>query len=220
MRASSPSTCSAVTSRPAGLPDPVRLFVAITIPEGHRRALAARLATVAARGPRARWERPEKLHLTLCFLGEVGAQRQEALATGLREAISPLAPFPARLTAAGAFPGARRARVLWLGVEAGEPLARLQAAVEEVCRPFAERAEARVFHPHLTLARCDPPWSGPALERFVAELGAPAPEPFRVFAASLVESRLGPGGSQHREIAVFPLAGEGEGGAGEEGRRG
>lgn len=197
----------------------MRLFVAIAIPEGHRRALAARLAGAAARGPRARWERPEKLHLTLRFLGEVDAGRVEALAAALRAAVAPLAPFAARLASAGAFPSVRRARVLWLGVEAGHPLARLWAAVDEACRPFAERPEERAFHPHLTLARCDPPWDERAVERFAAALGAPAPAPFAVAAVSLVESRLGPGGSRYREVAPLPLGGDGEG-AGEEGRKG
>lgn len=194
--------------------------MAIAVPEEQRRALAARLPLVAEGGPRARWDRPEKHHVTLCFLGEVGSGRVDALAAALRGALSPLAPFPARLTSAGAFPSPRRARVLWLGVEGGEPLAQLQTAAEEACRPFAarleRRAEERAFHAHLTLARCDPPWDGPAVERFAVALGDPAPEPFRVASVSLVESRLAPGGSRYRELASFPLAG----GAGEEGRQG
>ena len=185
----------------------MRLFVAAAIPEAHRRRLASRLAALAGAAPRARWERPEKLHLTLRFLGEVAPERVEALGAALAAAAAAAAPLTARLTAAGAFPAAGRARVLWLGIEPEAPLARLQAAVEEAVAPFAERAEGRPFHPHLTLARCDPPWDARDVERFASALGMPAPEPFRIAAIALVESRLGPGGSRYRGVAALPLGG-------------
>ena len=185
----------------------MRLFVAVQIPEAHRVALAAASATLRDMSPRARWERPEKLHLTLSFLGEVGADRIEALASALHGAVSSASPFTLRLGAAGAFPNPSRARVLWIGVEGDGALTALQERVAAAVAPFAERRDGKPFHAHLTLARCDPPWSASGVARFAERLSGVAPEPFRVEAVALVESELGRGGSRYREVARVDLAG-------------
>ncbi|HNZ97239.1 MAG: RNA 2',3'-cyclic phosphodiesterase [Acidobacteria bacterium] len=188
----------------------MRLFVAVAIPEAHRQRLGERLRALGPASPRARWERAEKLHLTLRFLGEVAPQRLPELEAALAGATASASPLTVRLTAGGAFPPAGRARVLWVGAEPEAGLVTLQQAVATAVAPFAEREEGRPFRPHLTLARCDPPWEAREVARFVSELGTPAPEPFPVTACQLVESRLGPGGARHTGIASFPLGGEGE----------
>lgn len=185
----------------------MRLFVAVPIPAAHRLALTDAAAALRAGSPRARWEPAEKLHLTLAFLGEVAGERVAGLLDALREAAGQQVALDLRLGAPGAFPTAARARVLWVGVEDGERLTGLQRRVAEACAPYAESRETKPFHAHLTLARCDPPWPAPQVERFTARLRDVASGSFSAGEIVLVESELGRGGSRYREVDRLELTG-------------
>jgi 2'-5' RNA ligase len=195
----------------------VRLFVAFELPAAVRAAIGRRLDELRGGLPRARWVRPESMHLTLKFLGEV----DEAEVPGLGAELGPLcaaaAPMTARVDGAGCFPPARPARIAWLGLEVEGPggagpgaggLAALQAAIDRAAArlPGVER-DRRPFSPHVTVARCDPPWPRPAAERFAAALGGPLGEPFALDRAALVASRLGPGGARYSAVGTYPLGG-------------
>jgi 2'-5' RNA ligase len=187
----------------------MRLFVAVPIPAAQRMALSDAAAALRDGSPRARWERAEKLHLTLAFLGEVAGEQLGGLVDALRDAAGQEAALDLRLGAPGAFPSAARARVLWVGVEDGERLTGLQRRVAGACAPYAESRETKPFHAHLTLARCDPPWPAPQVERFAAHLRGVASGPFPAREVVLVESELGRGGSRYRDVERLELTGAG-----------
>jgi len=124
-----------------------RLFVACEVPEAALDAVEQRAAAMRLPGrriPRA------QMHLTLQFLGE--QPDVDAVARALGELDG--APFEVQLGGAGAFPNARQASVVWLGVTRGaDGLARLAAAVEQATAAIGIAREEREFVPHLTLAR-------------------------------------------------------------------
>jgi 2'-5' RNA ligase len=185
----------------------VRLFVALEIPESARREVRRRCERLRGELPRARWVDPGLLHLTLAFLGEVDPARQEPLAVALRGAFAAHAALELGLEDAGGFPPGRPARVAWVGVRAASGLAPLQSAVAAAAAAAAGVApEAREFHPHLTLARCDPPWGVEALERFRQAFAGPVGERFVASSGVLFESRLGAGGARHLVLGEFPLS--------------
>jgi len=111
-----------------------------------------------------------------------------------------------RLGGAGAFPNARRARVLWVGVVEGEDvLARLARGVADRLAPLGYEPDPKAFHPHVTIARCSRPTD---LRALVTELGAePYGPPWRVGALAVYESRLRPEGASYVERARMPLSG-------------
>lgn len=99
-----------------------------------------------------RWTRAGQHHLTLQFLGPVSDVA--ALSESVAEAVRGVAPFTLRLGGAGAFPNARRASVLWLGVREGaDALVALAAAVTDGTSAAGHAADDRPFRAHLTLAR-------------------------------------------------------------------
>ncbi len=101
-----------------------------------------------------RWTRPENVHLTLKFLGEVPEGEIEQIGAALRKACADHTPFDASLSSFGAFPSARRARVIWAGAGAGsEKLRALAADVETAFEPLGFGREDRTFVPHATLGR-------------------------------------------------------------------
>src|SRR4051812_450647 len=136
----------------------MRLFIAIELDEGAREAVAAaqrRLQAAWHDSDRSalKWIRPEHMHLTLVFLGEVDASRSQAVADAVER---PLAGerFQLELGGLGMFPPAGAPRVLWLGLTAGSPdVAAVQREMANRIEQLGIPLERRAFHPHLTLAR-------------------------------------------------------------------
>jgi len=187
----------------------VRLFVAVALPEPISAALRGLIQALRGELPGLRWVRPEGIHLTLKFLGEVaetGVPGLEAeLSAGLRGA---LAPFAASVAGLGLFPEGpgRRARVVWVGVTApGGSLAALRELVERACVRAGYPPERRPFSPHLTLARVGDEGPPPGLAQAVwsgrqLDLGELA-----VDRVTLFQSMLSPQGASYRNLREFPL---------------
>jgi len=75
----------------------VRLFVAINLPEAVRRTIHERTAGLRETDMPARWVDPDRIHLTLKFLGEVLDERRDAAVEALREAgADHVVGYPAR----------------------------------------------------------------------------------------------------------------------------
>ena len=102
----------------------------------------------------ARWVRPEQIHLTLTFLGDVPEESLSDLETALRRACQSSAPLELRADGLGCFPHPRNARVLWIGLLGDlDRLEKLHARVVEQTRNWSAPDPARPFQPHLTIAR-------------------------------------------------------------------
>ena len=135
----------------------MRLFVAIDLDETAKAAIAEEQRRLKAALGSARatikWVRPEHMHLTLVFLGEV----PEARVAPIVDAISrPLArpPFDLAFGGIGVFPPRGAPNVLWIGAAAGEAASvDLQRQLADRIAPHGVQLEQRPFHPHLTLAR-------------------------------------------------------------------
>ncbi len=131
----------------------MRLFVAVPLPPPAREAAAALLRAVRPLEWPVRWVRDDGLHLTLKFFGEVTSDRVDAIEELVQFATAGMAPMELRLTAAGAFPSARRPRVLRLEVGAGPDLELLQDRLERGGEQIGFPPEGRPFRPHVTLGR-------------------------------------------------------------------
>ena len=105
-----------------------------------------------ATGARLKLVELENLHLTLRFIGEVPQETVE----GIKRALEGLEfePFTVRFAGLGAFPDARRPRVIWIGVaEGGQELAELSAKVNRALSKLKLPNPEEEFTPHLTVAR-------------------------------------------------------------------
>lgn len=111
-----------------------------------------------------KWVRPENIHLSLKFLGEVEEAREPELRGALKQAAGsrseprPLhppdpRPLTLQITGFGVFPDYHQPRVLWVGVTPEPGLELLQHEVEQAFAPLGFPIEARAFRPHLTLGR-------------------------------------------------------------------
>ncbi len=175
-----------------------RAFVAVRISEPVLDAVASRVSALELRGrrtPREQW------HLTLQFLGD--AADPDAVSAALDGIALPSGS--AQIGGAGAFPDARRAQVLWLGLaEGSEVLARLAAAVAERLAALGHVPDPRPFRPHLTLAR----YRAPADVRpTLAAIGhAPIGPQWEVDAVTVYESRRHSSGAEYVARSTIPVA--------------
>lgn len=179
----------------------IRVFYAVELPREVREAATAHAARLRRDFPdaRASWARPEGVHITLKFIGEVEAPRVEALSSAARSTVEEFEPFPLTIEEPGTFPPRGAARVLWLGVkDASGGLARLQRRLEQECEAAGFPSEERAFKPHLTLARLRAP--APALSE-AHRRTAFGPFDFEVVELVVMRSELGPGGSRYTPLS-------------------
>ena len=177
----------------------MRSFLAVDLPDDVRAALVR----VGDRLPGAvRRVRPEALHLTLRFLGDIDDEQVPALIEALRAATR-RAPASLVLAGGGAFPSPVRPRVLWAGLRGDlEELHDLARAVEQAVVAAGLPPEPRPFHPHVTLGRV----KGRVPRRVVDELAAlPDLGEVPLDAVVLYESELLPEGARHTVVHRFPL---------------
>jgi 2'-5' RNA ligase len=181
----------------------MRAFIAIDLPEPLRAALGEAQQAFRSACRDARWTRPEGIHLTLKFLGEISDAQTKQVVEALTQ-IGPLEPFLVEVQGFGFFPQVHRPRVFWAGVAAPPALAELAARVERHMEKIGFAREDRAFSPHLTLARFQVPRPQPELEAAVAARGAAALGRFEASEFFLFESKLSPQGAQYRKVMRYP----------------
>lgn len=130
----------------------VRAFIAIA-PDAILRQACTDVAA-AARGLPMRWVRPESVHLTLKFLGDVPVDAMPTIHQTLQQAAQGSVAFRVAVRGLGCFPNAIRPRVLWMGLDdPRRELLQLQRNIESTLTGLEMSADKRLFRPHLTLAR-------------------------------------------------------------------
>jgi 2'-5' RNA ligase len=177
-----------------------RLFIALTLPAPVRDAVAA----LAEPLPGIAWTRPEQLHVTLRFLGDVSAAQQAPMIERL--ATVRVAAFILPVEGVGAFPPKSAPRVLWAGVGRGHPrLFQLRQRLDDALLASGLPLDVRTFHPHATLARCMED-AAPTAQQWLRAHREFAAPPFRVESFDLYASELRPGGAVHTLKQRFALA--------------
>ena len=190
----------------------MRLFVAVALDRGLRKALAREWEQAAERiaggrrGPAP--TREEQIHLTVRFLGETEDRRIADVIAATEAAARSVEPFAFVVRGLGCFPKPRLGRVFWAGLEPCPPLERLAARVESELRDLGFPPERRGFSPHVTLARAP----GPPL-RLAAPLDPEHPRfgEQEVDELTVMESRPSPRGSQYVPVAHAPLGSDAPG---------
>jgi len=188
----------------------LRLFIAVELTEAATRHVGEVIGRLRqAELPGIRWVRPEGVHLTLKFLGNVPESQVQPIVEAMGMAAGGVAPFALRVQGVGAFPHARAPRVLWVGIQGDlEPLTRLQERLEETLEVEGFSRELRSFSPHLTLGRVKGRFSSVEVERLARamdRLGEVGPTGLPVTHLSLIESQLSREGAVYLRKAQITL---------------
>lgn len=186
----------------------IRAFIAIDLSDEAKAVLGDVGETLASRIPSGavKWVEPERMHLTLRFLGNTPLDKLGELRAALDAVGEQHAPFRLTLNALGCFPNERSPRVIWVGVEGDIAQAEaLRATIEEKIAPLGWEQDEKPFRPHLTLGRVkdnkaaiELPWGHGV-----------APAAIHVEEIVLFESQLRRSGPEYSARHVSKLAGGG-----------
>ena len=183
-----------------------RVFVAVDVSPEVRQA-AARLAESLKDefpGCRASWTKPQNLHITLEFLGEIDAAELAAVKDCVSRAASAAVPFTLELDGTGVFRS--RSPVLWLGIkDPSGGLSLLKRKLDETLRSTGREPERRRFTPHLTLARIKEFRNCGDMARSAAATAVPSVL-FEVNEAVIYQSRLVRTGAEYTALSRHRFA--------------
>lgn len=183
----------------------MRCFVAINLHQNLLASLAKNASEFSLKVKSLRAVKPDNIHLTLKFLGEVKETDIESVKQALSAAAQGHSQFSLQVRGTGVFPDIRRPSVVWAGVDESKELAALWADIEKYLTDIGFAPESRRFSPHLTIARIKDPGAVVGL----AELIHPHKESvfgtIDVAGFSLMKSVLKPEGPVYSVLADFYL---------------
>jgi RNA 2',3'-cyclic 3'-phosphodiesterase len=187
---------------------PLRLFLAINLPEAERRAMRDAVAPMRAAARGVSWVAEENLHLTLKFLGPQPATEVERLREALAPPVRRARACTLEIGGLGAFPNLRAPRVVWVGVAPEPRLELLHHDVEIACADLGYDLDGRPFRPHITLGRVRDPLP-PAEARALADAARGVRYAGRSPARSLeiIASDRAPTGAHYTVMASLPMEG-------------
>lgn len=186
--------------------DTLRAFVAVKPPDAVRRHIEVLQGALRSKGLKLRWVRPQNIHLTLKFLGDIPVAQVTAVAAAMQRVAAEQSPLMLTHQGIGVFPGIRRPRVLWTGL--GGNLERLQRLVNQLgieLEALGFKREKRPFKAHLTLARIKARLDPERLLQSLQGIGDYAPMAFDVAQLVLYQSQLRPQGALYTALAHADL---------------
>jgi 2'-5' RNA ligase len=189
-----------------------RLFIALPVPDAIKTELEILQRQLREQLPHdsMRWTRPEQIHLTLKFLGDVSSDKLPDLSAAVAEACRAFPPLHLHAERIGFFPQIRFPRVVWAWVhDDRQQLPLLHSAINEATRPFTAQPEEKEFTGHLTLGRTRNLKSPQArlLAKIAYELTDRSFGAWTADAVEIMRSRLASSGSEYSRLAAIPLTG-------------
>ncbi len=179
----------------------IRAFIAIAIPDAVKASIGAAVTELRERNRGIRWVKPEGLHLTLKFLGDIPEETMPPFSVDLDKVSGVSRPLSFSLAGFGAFPDVKRPRVVWVGLDGDiAELATLAKSIDRVCAKYGIAEERRPFSGHITLGRLKIP------TMVDLDIGA-VTGMFMASEVLLYRSVLSPGGAQYTALHRSSLGG-------------
>lgn len=185
----------------------IRAFIAITVSNSvleHCQRISRHLRELKMDG---RFLRPESIHLTLNFLGNIDSEVVSEVVEILKSTACETASFDLQFKGVGVFPHLTRPRIVWLGIEKCEVLCEMQAKIESRLQQMGFLHNKRSFRPHLTLVRVKSRKNLSKLVRYVQTVGLnERAGQIRVRDIHLYQSILKPQGAKYRKLQTAELS--------------
>lgn len=160
---------------------------------------------------KARFTKPENLHLTWKFLGDITESRMDRILVALQKSLTELQPINLSFQSVAFWSAPLSPKLIILeGVETGDNLKKIVTDMEKAVYNLGFPREKRPFKPHITLGRLklknklDTPLSLP--EKY-ADLSMP----FQIKELCLITSTLTPQGPIYKTVgrlSLYPTGGD------------
>ncbi len=177
----------------------LRIFIAAFLPEETGDVLVRYLRSLRGFLQGVRWERRERLHVTLRFLGDVDESCLEDILASVGTAVCGSGCVDSGFDDLCLFPSSTRPRVLALGLVKTERFQLLFDKVQSAVLQSGFDVEKRKFIPHVTLGRIRGGFSG------ISRIPRPDPTEFLITRIGIVQSELGHRGSRYTALSTWNL---------------
>ena len=139
----------------------MRLFLAVDIEEDVKSGITRTIEKLKGKNGAVKWVKPENIHVTLYFFGEVAEKEYLSLQQLLTKALTAIHPFSVSVKGVSGFPSLSRPRVLWVGIN--NPTKELETIYLLVDKHLQESTiginrDTKPYTPHVTIARIKGPF--------------------------------------------------------------
>lgn len=177
----------------------MRIFIAGLLPDEIRLQVGEYIDGLKPCIDGVKWEKYEKLHVTLKFLGETGDSAAAEISDKLETLCFKYSPFNMNITRFGGFPNLEKPRVLFVGLSPNDGLSLLKSEIESELEALGFKAENRRFIPHITVGRVK---SKLSIKKPIA---FPEKTAFDISHVGLIKSELNNKGSVYTPLKIFNL---------------
>jgi len=187
----------------------IRAFLAVEIPSNVKNGIRSIQEQLAPCIRYIRWTKPEGIHLTLKFFGNISESDIPCISKAVDKITDKTIPFTLNAHSIGVFPGLSRPRVLWMGLE-GETdrLCKLHQVIDSDLQHCGFQKDVRTFNPHLTLGRANGQreiYAG--IREIIAEKERYNAGRFEIRGLTLFRSDLKPNGPLYTKLACYKFNG-------------
>ena len=183
----------------------MRTFIAISIPKNIKDKIGIYEEPLKKQKVKISWVKPENIHITLKFLGEVEENKIPEIYEALKKCVSNKNPFEIEVIGTGGFPNLSRPRVIWVGLKKGsEELKILAKSIDNELEKLGFQKEKRGFSPHLTIGRVKSIYN---IDKFVKKMNSIEfkGETFTAEEVSIMKSDLKPTGAVYTNLHTIKL---------------
>jgi 2'-5' RNA ligase len=174
------------------------MFIAALLPEEIRKQLKNYIGSLKNSIEGVKWEKSEKLHVTLKFLGDVDESKVDEISNMLGKLVHSYSPFKLHLSDFGGFPDLKYPRVLYVGLSGNSELSKFYSELDQYLSKIGFEKENRKFIPHVTLARVKK-------KVHIKETLPLTQSTFDITHIGLIKSELRPEGSVYTPVKIVEL---------------
>lgn len=131
----------------------MRVFIGIKPDDSVRETIKNALEPFQKIPTPIRWVKPENIHLTLKFIGEISPEKKNQLVDGIRNTGFQSAPISLHISGFGKFGPGESLNIFWAGIDPIPPLKQVYDRIENTLAGMEIQRETRPFKPHITLGR-------------------------------------------------------------------
>jgi 2'-5' RNA ligase len=188
--------------------DTKRIFIAFNLPDDAKTEAGILLETLKRELEGVRWVRPEIMHSTLHFLGDLDNEQIGRVKLAMQSLAGKFKAFRFRFGKTSGFPNNRHPKVIFLECRQtnGNSVFKFQKLLGEKLEQNGISVDARSWRPHITLGRVKDPGAGQFGDySSVPRVDMTVDMTFDILTYDLMESTLGRDGPEYTILERFNL---------------
>ena len=185
----------------------IRTFIAVELEPSLQQFLKIIQSNLKPLNLDVSWVKPENIHITLRFLGEIPLKKVKAISEIFPDIFKEFRPFEIKLSGLGVFPKIERPNVIWVGIDQGsQEMKGLAESLENALCRLGYPKEHREFKAHLTLGRIRSLKNCELLAKAIADYSPKETIRQTVHSIVFFKSTLSPQGSLYEPLATTRLS--------------